>query len=162
MLEMLESVGACSYIHRDVHTQSEVRHVLDDWTGNKRYDHWSVLYIASHGSGGVVHLGRKQDVTLPELGEWLEGKLSGKVVYFGSCSVLRRRNEALDFFDRTGAHSVIGYTKIVDWVTSAAFETALFGALGTFSRIGDALNYVERDAPKSLARTLGFRRFPEA
>lgn len=159
MLEMLESVGTCSFIHRDVYTSEEAEHLLTEWA-KRRYEHWSVLYIATHGSRSTLHLGGKNDVSLGDLGNMLEGRCAGRVIYFGSCSVLRSRAESEEFLERTGASYVVGYRRDVDWVTSAAFEVALFGALGQYARAGDALNYIEREAPSSLARFLRFVRYP--
>ncbi len=159
MLEMLESVGACSHIHRDVNTTEEARNLLRKWSQAK-YSHWSVLYLASHGSKGQISFGR-EDVTLDELGEWLEGRCTGRVVYFGACAVMRDSNAVAAFARRTKASHVLGYTTNIDWIDAAAFEVALLGALGKFRRTGDALNYVMHKGPASLADDLGFVRYPE-
>jgi hypothetical protein len=156
---MLESVGACSFIHRDVYTPPEALELLKQWS-TRRYAHWSVLYVASHGSRSTIYLGGRNEVSLDELGDVLEGRCHNRVLYFGSCSVLTSRRESEQFLTRTQASHLIGYERDVDWTTAAAFEVALFAALGRYTRVGDALNFVQRDATASLAKALRFIRYP--
>jgi hypothetical protein len=161
LLDMLEAIGSCSYIHRDVHTIDELQQLLKKWT-QKQLQHWSVLHLAMHGTNQTLHLGGKITVSLDELGAMLKGKCAGRVIYIASCSVAKNK-AALDSFRRqTKADYVLGYTKSVDWITSAAFELALLHALAHYSKVGDALNYIEKKDPHSLAQGLGFRRLPTA
>jgi len=159
VLEMLESIGSCSYIHRDVHTIDELQQLLKKWT-QKQLQHWSVLHLAMHGTNQTLHLGGKITVSLDELGSMLKGKCAGRVIYIGACSVAKNRAALESFRKQTKADYVLGYTKTVDWITSAAFELALLHALSQYSKVGDALNYMEKKDPQSLAESLGFRRLP--
>lgn len=159
MLEMLEVVGSCSHIHRDVHTAEEMKSLLKKWT-QKSMEHWSVLHLAMHGTNRTLHLGGKTTISLEELGEMLRGRCVGRVVYIGACSVAKNGAALEDFRKQTKADYVLGYTKNVDWITSAAFEMALFHALSKYTKVGDALNYMEKKDPSSLAKGLGFRRLP--
>lgn len=158
-LEMLDARHQCSYIHRDVATIDELEHYVVQ-RAKRRYEHYSVIFLAFHGQRGKIHLGR-ETVTLEQLGEVMDGRCAGTLIYFGSCSTTWVSIERLEEFRRqAGAAFVAGYRRDVDWVTSAAFEFILLQALSEYSRIGDALNYLERKDPRSLTESLGFRRWP--
>jgi len=159
MLEMLETVGACSYVHQDVHTPQEADFLLNEWLTKKQNAHWSVLYIASHGSPAKIHLGGKHGLTLAELGEKLGPRCKGRAIHFGSCSVMRSAAQVQTFITATGVDHVMGYTKQVDWVEAAAFEVALFQALAGRARVGVALNHMVTGPTAGLAEALGFRSF---
>lgn len=158
-LEMLDARHLCSYIHRDVATTDELRHYLKEG-GKRKYDHYSVIFLAFHGDRGKIHLGR-ESVTLEDLAGIMAGNCDGSIVYFGSCATTWVSKSRLEDFRReVGAAHVAGYRREVDWVTSAAFEFILLQALAEYSRAGDAFNYLEQKDPRSLTRSLGFTRAP--
>lgn len=162
-LQMLEAQRRCSYVHRDVGTVEEFQHYVNLWSTKKRsYGHYEVLFLAFHGNKGSLAIGPDW-ISIEDLAVRLRGRCNGKVVYFGSCATAGIKSERLEAFRKAvGARYVAGYRKDVDWITSAAFEMALLDALGYYSRVGDAFNYLERDAPRSLAKSLGFHRHPHS
>lgn len=158
-LEMLDARHQCSYIHRDVATVEELEHYLAE-RAKKRYDHYSIVFLAFHGDRGRIHLGR-ESLSLEDLTELMKGRCDGTLVYFGSCATSWVAPGRLEEFRcQVGALYVAGYTREVDWVTSAAFEFILLQAVSGYSRVGDALNYLEQKDPQSLTKSLGFTRCP--
>ena len=115
-LESLERLRLATCIHRDVGTEEELYHYLGKWA-QAGYRKYGVLFFAFHGVRGGIRVGRGT-VTLDDLSEKLDGKAASRIVYFGSCSVMKDR-DGVDYFQRTTrAKAVCGYTKDVDWVES--------------------------------------------
>ncbi|WFE65526.1 DUF6642 family protein [Micromonospora sp. WMMD714] len=157
-LELLERLGRLRFIHRDTATVEELRYFLDRWLSSQRYASYEVGFFALHGSPTTLHLSGRQSVELDEMAGWMAGRCTGKRLYFGSCSTLQAPEEALRAFLReTGAAMVCGFTKNVDWVESAAFETVLVERLvnGGSTYSAEALFRSARWAP--MAQHLGFR-----
>lgn len=61
-----------------------------------------------------------------------------------------------EFRELTGAAAMMGCRTDMDWAESMAFDTLLFGALRHYTRLGDALNYLDRVAA-TLQEHLGFK-----
>jgi hypothetical protein len=156
-LDMLERLEMATFVHRDVGTEEELYHYLDKWAqaGYRRY---GVLYFAFHGVKGGIQVGRGT-VTLADLAEKLNGQATGRIVYFGCCSVMRDRQGVEDFKAATGARLVCGYTKKVDWVESAAFDLLLLRSLLSDQRIDARVNQLRRDHDQMIDR-LGFQAAP--
>jgi hypothetical protein len=129
MLELLESVDDIPFIHEHINSSKEAFFsALGNWT-HKRYARYSIGYFASHGRPGKLLLGRKS-VSLEDVAAALEGRCAGRILYFGSCSVLRIEDERLRAFrERTGAEAIVGFTRDVGWVASAALDMILLEAL---------------------------------
>lgn len=128
ILELLERLGAITYIHRDVATVGELQYYVDRWQ-ERPYNKYRVLYLAMHGDTGSVHLGR-DNLDLGSLGEVLEGKCSESIIYFGSCMTMLGDEQALtDFVKRTGALAAVGYTQAIDWLRSSSFDVVLLEQL---------------------------------
>lgn len=144
ILELLERLGIARTIHRDVATRPELEYYLRKW-GQRRYADYTVLYLASHGQSGQLQLGQGS-VTMDELAESLEGKCSGRVVYFGCCLMLNQEDDALqEFVRRTGAKAVVGYSRLIDWLDSAAFEVLLLERLARGDRTDAFFRQLHRD-----------------
>ncbi len=155
LLRALEGLNVVKVIHRSAGTRTELEHLLKRWV-QKQYDDYMLGYLAFHGSPGLVHLGR-DSVSLEELGELLEGACTGRVLHFGSCSVLKSAETSLKaFLHQTGARAVCGYTKDVDWLQSAAFDLLLISELVRSQHLGYAARRVKNTYP-DLASVLGFR-----
>jgi hypothetical protein len=156
ILVMLESHGSASHIHRDVGTRGELALYLEKF-GQKRYDHFEVLFLAFHGSRGNIYV-EDNAVSIEDLADMIGDSARGKIIYFGSCATLNASPERLkQFQERTGARFVAGYTRNVDMITTCAFEVALLDALAFYSRPGDAFNYLRTKALSSTAKALGFK-----
>lgn len=109
---------------------------------------------------GGIHLGG-ETLALEQLAELMSDRCDDTIVYFGSCATTWVSESRLEDFRRqVGAAYVAGYRKEVDWVTAAAFEFIFLQALSWYSRVGDALNYLEQKDPRSLTKSLGFTRHP--
>jgi hypothetical protein len=156
-LELLERIRSIRFIHKDVATPDELFYYLDRWLLS-RYSDFHVCHFAMHGTTTGLWLTDRCTIELADVAERLADRCEGKQFYFGSCSVLRGSDTRIhDFLTATGATLVCGYSREVDWVESAAFETVLLEVLAN----GQKLNSVElrtgsaRWAP--LAAHLGFR-----
>jgi hypothetical protein len=160
-LELLERIQSIRYIHKDVATAQELEYYLHRWT-LKQYDDYNVGFFAVHGEPQRLLLTEfnhhDNTIELDEVGEILAGKCPGRRLFFGSCAVLKAPDRMLrDFLDRTGAALICGYTKAVDWVEAAAFETVLLDRLVNGKR-GVAAESTMRSARFApFADHLGFR-----
>ncbi len=114
-------------ILRDVATADDLEHYVGRW-GAARYRDFRIGYFALHGAPGrLVFRGSK--VPIGEIAERLEGSCKGKIVCFSSCSVARDRKQLERFKKLTGARTVCGYRKDVDWTAAAAFDLLLLHGL---------------------------------
>lgn len=156
-LDMLERLRLAQYVHRDVGTEEELYHYLASWA-QRGYGSYEVLYFAFHGVRGGIRVGRGT-VPLSELAEKLGGKAAGRLIYFGSCSVMSDRVAVANFQAQTGAKAVCGYTRDVDWVESAAFDLLLLTSLLSGRRIDARINHVRTHYP-DLTKALGFVTYP--
>lgn len=160
-LELLERIQSIRYIHKDVATAQELMYYLDRWT-LKQYDDYKVGFFALHGEPERLllteHNHHDNSVELDEVGEALAGHCKNRRIFFGSCAVLKAPERALtDFLDRTGASLICGYTKVVDWVEAAAFETVLLDRLVNGRRVDSAESTMRSARFAAFANHLGFR-----
>ena len=156
-LELLQRLQAIRFIHKDVATREELAYFLDRWL-LRQYTDYKVGFFAMHGEPSTLCLTDRDTVELDEVADMMTARAEGKRLYFGSCSILRASDaRLLDFLDATGASMICGYTRDVDWVESAAFETVALQILAN----GDRADAVERrmgsTAWAPLAAYLGFR-----
>jgi hypothetical protein len=125
ILELLERLRLAKFIHRDVSSASEAHGYLKRWN-QKRYDDYTVLYVAAHGEKDRIVWSHRDSSTLPELASILrEVETSGCYIYFGTCMTLFDDTTAMDFVKTSGAAAVMGYRRNVDWLEAAAFELVL-------------------------------------
>lgn len=124
LLHLLQGVGKIESIHRYVETREGLLKLLARWT-QKKYAKWSIAYVAFHGSPGRLHL-HDEELKLEELADALRGKCRDRILYFGSCQVLRISEDDIKQFRKaTGARAVAGYTSNVDWFESSAMNLLL-------------------------------------
>ncbi|GAA2608632.1 DUF6642 family protein [Paractinoplanes durhamensis] len=156
-LELLERLRLVRYIHRDVATPEELDYYLSRWS-LKQYSDYHVGFFAMHGDPGKFWLTDRRSVDLAHVADQLAGKCEGKRLYFGACSAMRSSKAALqEFLTTTGAALVCGYTRAVDWVESAAFETVLLDVLANGARVDSAEQRFGSARWAALAYSLGFR-----
>jgi hypothetical protein len=128
-LDLLERLDYATYVHRDVATIEEFDYYIQTLKRSSAKT-YPVLFLASHGSSGKWYLRSDVSLTLEDLGERLEGRMSGRVVHFGGCSIARAKPERLTAFaEKTDARAVTGYSKVVDWLSTAAFEMVLLAEM---------------------------------
>jgi hypothetical protein len=140
-LELLERMGVLSeFVHRHAVGNTEFENYLSWRDSDRRVRTYGTVYLAFHGTRKGLDVG-DHPVSLDDLAESI-GKLPGGVVHLGSCSVLKRNAEsARRFLEVTGARLLSGYERDVEWLDSAAIDTAWLGYVATHARIGDALRF---------------------
>lgn len=155
-LQMLENMHCCGgVIHRDVATSEELEYYVGKWL-QRQYARFTVGYFAFHGEPGLIQLGR-DSLTLVEMGDMINGRAGGKILYFGSCSTLLADDDELkDFCRRSGARAVVGYTREVDWLETAAFDFILLPQLLDAVYIKPIYNRLAKDHARFVLG-LGFR-----
>lgn len=155
-LTMLSNMKFCSgVIHRNVATRDDLRFYTQKWL-LKKYSRYSLAYFAFHGNQGCIQLGR-DDLTLAELAEILGTRAEGRIIYFGSCETLAAHDDELQGFCRsTGVRAIVGYTRYVDWLETAAFDFILLPQLLDSTYVKPIYNRLLRDHARFVTG-LGFR-----
>jgi hypothetical protein len=154
-LRLLEAHEMIRLVHRDVATRAELEYYLDRWLrgGLRSY---TLAYLGFHGSAQTLQVG-DDEISLDELGQLLERRCSGKVLYLGSCGVLEAEDFVLQRFCRqTRARAVAGYTRDVEWVEAAAFELLVVQKLAWSTNMKPAYHWLTCTYP-DLTKRLGFR-----
>lgn len=179
MLELIEFMDySGGTIHRDTATRAEFEYYLDRWLALPPKD-YPLAYLASHGGTGSISLsytddpagGRTWDsITLTDLRRRIKRKGRGRVLYFGSCEVMKAETATLqEFCLDTGISALVGYTETVDWLESAACDLLVLARLmaivasdgpklrsldgRSFRHLADDLN----EKHHGFARDLGFK-----
>lgn len=156
-LELLERLGSIRFIHRDTATPQELRYFLERWLSRK-YAAYQVGFFALHGAPTRLQLSDSYTVGLSEIASWASGQCEGKRLYFGSCSALRASETTLaEFLRETKAAMLCGFTRDIDWIESAAFETVLLNSLVNGGRIDSVERLVKSSRWAPLAQHFGFR-----
>ena len=137
-LELLQRMGTIEeFVHRHAIGSTEFENYLSWRTRGRRMRTYGTIYLAFHGSRKGMAAGETM-YSLDQLAS-LIGELPNGVVHLGSCSVLTGREEAAQRFLReTGARLVSGYQRDVEWLDSAALDTAWLGYVASYVRLGDA------------------------
>lgn len=129
ILDLLEKRNYCDYIYHDCATKEELEFFLNKWSHKSVSEKYPILYLAFHGGEGSIFITNKMKYTLDELGNYLEGKCFGKVIYFGSCSTFNIDKRLIkNFLEQTEAIAAIGYKTDVDWIQSTACDLFVFEA----------------------------------
>lgn len=154
-LDLLDRLDYAKFVHRDVATREEFDYYVKSLT-RAAASTYPVLFLAGHGSSGTWYLNRDDGFSIEELGDRLEGRMTGRVVHFGSCGVARAKATRLQAFaEQTGARAVTGYTRKVDWLSSAAFELVLLAELMHAKRPETIFNHIVEKHP-GWSKELGF------
>jgi len=165
-LQLLERYRGIKYQHKDVATESEFRFFIEKYF-QPGYKTHPILYLGFHGLGpedgqdALVVTGDGSHVTLNTLEKWIDGRCKGRLIHFGSCSIMDAHRKRLKRFVRnTGALAVLGYREDVDWLESAAFEMLLIGCLQEAAFRKDSIARFDRELRETapgLYDRLGFR-----
>ncbi len=163
-LETLHDVMGIDFIHRRIGTTDELEYYVDKWLGGEsaeNYDDYLIGYFAFHGEQGLISPGEGR-VSLDQIAIWINGRAQGRTLYFGSCSMLDLETKKIKSFLRsTKARAVVGFTKDVGWLESAAYDLILLDALAYHHRRPHAAdNYLQstkRPHFKAFAKELGLK-----
>ena len=152
-MQFLQDITSRGFHHRWVATTNDFFFYLQ----KARHKRFEIIYLAFHGEENLIYLGDfSQSLSLDEIATGAEGYLAGKIVHFGSCSVLNLPTEELMSFKRQiGARHISGYRNDVDFLDSAFFDLALFAWLGEYERTGHVASRMEKEYP-GLYNRLGF------
>ena len=121
ILELLNTFYGVKYIYRKCLSKEDFLTTLHTFT-YKHYVNYPILYIAYHGLTNRICIGN-DTITLKEIADVLEGKTTGKIIHFGSCSTLNTSDRNItNFMERTGCSHLSGYKKDVEYNDSNAFE----------------------------------------
>ena len=152
-----DAIGDFSYVFRQVAT-------LDDFEFYIRhleypsYDSYDVVYLCFHGEPGVIQFADRSEYSLNDFAIKHKSIFDGRTVIFDCCSTLKLNDDkVLDFKKLTGAKTVIGYRKKVDFIKSFVFEFWLLNALKVYPNYGSKRIFAlaEKEMPV-YAKSLGF------
>ena len=155
MLEVISRNWSARFSHLTCNTREELKYNLNLLC--KR--NYGILYFAFHGSPGRIHLHRDK-VTLPELAEMMNCRFSNWIIHFGTCATIRAEKQVTNFVAETNVSLVTGFTRVVDWIESSAFELLLFQAFHTYKSPKVVIRNVRQKYP-DLAELTGFKAFPD-
>ena len=135
-LKLLEQVCDIKHVFRKVATIHDFSHYLKQ-TATTSLSKYSIIYLAFHGSPGLIQLGDSTKVTTDKIAEDYPALFANKIVHFGSCSTLSMNEDELKEFKKTsGARMVSGYTKDIDFIDSTILDVAYFYQLQDLERVG--------------------------
>jgi hypothetical protein len=157
-LRMLESADYCAkVIHHDVATREEFDLYLKEWLKRKYAANYPLAYLAFHGARGALMIG-KSELSLTDLATLIGmDKARDRILYFGSCSTMSAPEvELRAFCEETGAKAIVGYTRTIDWLESAAFDCLLLPRLLDSIYVKSVFTSLEREHP-TFVRRLGLR-----
>jgi len=158
ILDLLENCRYIPNVYRDFATREEFDFYLRKWC-QRTYDPYPILYLATHGTESGLCLGR-DEISLDDVAEIIEGQCANRVVIFGSCSVMNVDKRHLKrFLRQTGALAVCGYRLDVDWLKSTAFELLLLSEMQDNEFSGRGIDAIETRAEEigRMFRELEFR-----
>jgi len=76
------------------------------------------------------------------------------IIHFGCCSTIRVEPDRLQqFVATTQVKMVMGYTKNIDWIESAAMDMLIFQALQQYVDLHACWRYLQKSYPDLIART---------
>ncbi len=160
VLELLHLNAGVRFIYRDCSTKAEMEYLIGKWQQKGYADYW-ILYLAFHGRPGALLIDGSTTMTLDELGELINFQPRQRLVYFGSCSVLKGDERTIKtFLEKSGTRAVCGYETDVDWMKSAALDLIAINELQKFSLTHRGLAATERsirESARALSDRLGFR-----
>jgi hypothetical protein len=123
ILETGSAIGGFRVAHFTCNTGHELAYNFQILRRRRSY---RVLYLAFHGSPGVVSL-HGEDLTLEGLAGLMGTGFRGRILHFGTCATINvRESRITEFMERTGVAMVIGYGRNIDWIESASMDLLLF------------------------------------
>jgi hypothetical protein len=153
-LDYLNDCFSIKSIHRNCAVREQFIKYLKAST-LKKYSWYSILYLAFHGDPNSILFGR-ESITLNEIAEICDNKLSNKIVHFGSCGSLNLDKRLLkSFIHKTNALCVSGYTKKIDFNQSTVLDV-LYLEMWQSNKDVRSVERKMHQEYKGLIRSLGF------
>ena len=159
-LEFLVPNAAIKFIRKDCSTTDQFKNLLTT-SLQKRYKQFGIIYLAFHGSPGVLHVEKRKKLSFDLIAEELDGKAKDKIIHFGSCSTLNINGwELRRFWKKTGALAISGYTTDIDFIQSTVLDILYFKMCQEYQK----MPLIERDMKRyygKLMSELGFKMIYE-
>ena len=122
ILDLIARRHGVKFIHLTCNTPEEFVHNLRLLPRRNGY---AILYLAFHGKAGRLVLDR-ESISLEDLAEILNKRLSNWIVHFGCCGTLSVKEFRIwDFISRTEALMVTGYKRDIDWPAGTVIDLLL-------------------------------------
>jgi hypothetical protein len=155
LLDFFSTCLDSKHIYRRIATYDELCYYLKRFG---RHSTYGILYLAFHGASNKLMLSDRE-LNLQDLRQELSGKLNGKVILFGSCSVLKIGVKKIsDFKAITGANAIVGYSKNIEFFDSSLIDLKILNFC-QFYRTSDSLRRnLEKHQP-FLIEKLGLKVF---
>ncbi len=148
-LDFMQTNCFVKYIHRACGTKNNLFYYLNQWS-LKKYKDYSICYLAFHGQPGYLQVG-KEEVTLEEIAERLEGKCNDKIIHLGSCLVLDVDPDRIkEFITKTKALCVCGFQTEIDFLESSVLDMLVIDLLQEYKDV----KKVERELKKNYGKIL--------
>ena len=153
LLDIIHRVEGAKFIHKQIGIEEELDYYLAKWL-QKRYSHYRIGHFAFHGERGLIYPGEGEvGVRLKQLEGYINEGAKGRVIFFDSCSTIDISAKKIQaFLDSTKARAVVGFTKEVDWLESAAFELLVLDALAYFESPKKAELYLKEKYEEFVER----------
>jgi hypothetical protein len=125
ILDLINRYNKTPFVYHRCATLEEFIFSINRWKTKSFHKKYPFLYLGFHGKVGLIRIG-KQELTIEDLGELLEDKCAGVVIYFGSCETMKIDKRRLQNFMRnTKTLAILGYKQEVDWIDSTSFDIKL-------------------------------------
>lgn len=136
-MELLQINANVNSIYKTCFTKEEFFGRINQLLSNKtKYGNYQIIYLAFHGFRGGISLSDNETITLDEFADRYEGELENKMIHFGSCSTLKAHEDDIySFLEKTGALSVTGYQKNIDFISSTLVDVLFFELCQRFKQM---------------------------
>jgi hypothetical protein len=154
LLDFLTVTNKIRYNYNFIYTPTELKYILET-VPTKNY---SLVYVAVHGYPEKINLGSKTEfeIKLDQLADWMGYRFEGFGLHFASCATMNSWVETLSSFkEKTGLAFVSGFTKYVEFQSSALVDHALISEWAysrSYRKMFDRLTSVH----KTLLKNNGF------
>lgn len=158
-LRCAESMGLADVIHKEVVSRADIQHYVDLWLGTRgqKLPAYRLGMFAFHGNRHGLSLPDGDTLSLDDLADVIGNRAYNRVIYVGGCNVLALPESDLTrFCVRTRARGLVGYTKAVPLLETAAFEMVLIEQLLGFANFKSTYTRLRRQHPEWTQR-LGLR-----
>jgi len=154
-LDLLDKNRILKYSHKPSHFKENTLTLLEKFT-QKTYKNYSIIYLSFHGEPGMIGWG-KETLSLDEIETRLAGRLTGKILHFGSCQTVNLNKRRLTkFLVNTGATAISGFATDVGFIESTLFDFLYFETCQHQNNMADVESEMKIKYGQ-FGRRLGFR-----